>query len=287
MLNAIVTTHDGYGLAASLKSMVRGSHLPDRLVITCDGVVGEVDRVVEEFSRGFGRPVVYVRRAYKGIARRSQTRNNGVRALGPLRAEDTLFFLDGHILLGAGHFRLLGGLQDYDVVLSGFCRGDPAVSERVAREGQVGLGARARRSPELWLRSVKLAVQQALRGVDRRWGTRWAKVWWPSLCSANFAVKYGAYARVNGFDEGELFDDWSPEDDDLGRRLYAAGASICNATLRLGGFHLWHPSNRVERGRVLRADLAKYFNGPMEARYGLRTPRDQEPGEVKVDVFGG
>jgi hypothetical protein len=308
MINAIVITHDGYGLAATLDTIAQGSQLPDRIVVTCDGINEKVDRIVEHYGRVFRVPFFYVRREYKGRARRSQTRNNGVRALEAVRkargmgrmgedgsysdrllgleAEDVLFFLDGHILLGANHFKRLEKLSGYDVVLSGFREGDRTLSEQIAAQGLLRERGRtlARRSPKLYVRSFKIGVQKLLRATDRAWGTTCAKVWWPSLCSANFAVKYGLYSRVNGFDEGELFDDWSPEDDDLGRRLYAAGATIGNATLRLGGFHLWHPSNREQRQRQLLAELPKYFLGPVEAHYGLRNPRDQEACEVKIDV---
>jgi hypothetical protein len=286
VINAIITTHDGYGLSATLQAIAKGTKLPDRIVVTCDGIDATVDRTVAQFSKQFPGPLVYVRRQHKGRARRSQTRNNGVRALGTLSPDDVLFFLDGHILLGAHHFQILSELSHYDVILSCFRQGSRTLSEQIS-----GLGplrgrhqTSSRLSPDLWVRSIKIAAQKLLRDTDRACGTDFAQVWWPSLCSANFAVKYGVYKQVNGFDEAALFEDWTPEDDDLGRRLYAVGATICNATVRLAGFHLWHTSDRQERLRQVRSTLQQYFTGPIEAHYGLCNPRDQEHSEVKVDI---
>ena len=54
------------------------------------------------------------------------------------------------------------------------------------------------------------------------------------------AVTLAAILKVNGFDEE--FIGWGQEDDDLGRRLHASGASAGIVVAEAVVFHQWHPT---------------------------------------------
>lgn len=282
-LFAILSTHTPRHLAAVLTGVARQSRPADGVVVTCDVESAEIEAVVRDHAAEFAGGLGLVQRSHQGQSRSSQVRNNGVRALLPrdLTANDRLVFLDGDCCPSptcfAEHERLL---ESGDLVI-GF-RYDLTQQQTEAFDPDAG---RRGREP------VAITGEQhaALRDRERRyrrhaWLRRFGlgKPHKPKLLSANFSIRAGTMLAINGFDEEYL--GYGGEDDDLGRRVYAAGGRPVIGIGRATVYHLWHPTRAGARWEDAPGIARFKLKTPTRAAFGIDRPYQQP--EPSVTWFG-
>lgn len=275
-LIAIVTTHTTRHLRRTLLGVSAQTRRADRVIVTCDGDGEELKDAVEAAAREFALPITLVRRAHAGVSRSGQVRNNAVRVLlADSTARDALLvFLDGDICPAPGCFAAHERLAAAAEVVLGF-RHDlteaqtEAFDEAALRSGREPVSVTDEQREALELRHRRYA---RLR-LWRRFGL--AKPHKPKLLSANFAVRLGAFERINGFDE--LYEGYGQEDDDLGRRLYGAGARPGIGLKNAIAYHLWHPTRAP--GKWEDSVNAPRFarGGPNRCVQGIANPKPQGP----------
>lgn len=275
-LIAIVSTHTPRHLYRTLLGVSVQSRPADRVVVSCDGDAEEIRQEAERAARELNLAVTLIQRTHAGVSRSGQVRNNAVRALMGDGApnEALLIFLDGDICAAPGCFAAHERLSSNRQVVLGF-RHD-LTEQQTERFDEAAL--RAGREP-VTLSGEQIAAirtrhsRYARQLVQRRFGL--GKKHKPKLLSANFAVRLGAYARVNGFDE--LYEGYGQEDDDLGRRLYGAGFMPALGLLDATAFHLWHPTRAPGRWEDS-PNAARFLRGgPIRCVQGLANPKPQGP----------
>jgi hypothetical protein len=96
----------------------------------------------------------------------------------------------------------------------------------------------------------------------------------PKILGGHFSITSAMYLRVNGCDEE--YEGYGSEDDDLGRRVYAAGGHSVAAITKIPVFHLYHSTRAANSWRqfsgsqrFMRKDL------PVRCVYGLDNPLPQ------------
>jgi hypothetical protein len=215
------------------------SVLPGHIVVACDNDDPAIAELVCECTAEFGVAMSIVQRSNMGGCRVGQARNNGfkgVRALGAVDDDRVLYF-DGDICPAKDVVEIHRKRGVSADLLIGFRIELTEAQTEVFDEAQVrdgkppaaitaeqlaGLSQRdARYRRQLFLRKLHLTKQHK-----------------PKLLSAHFSVSVRGMARVNGFDEE--FTGWGQEDDDLGRRLHASGASSEIVIREAVAYHQWH-----------------------------------------------
>lgn len=273
-LIAIISTHTPRHLRRALLGVSVQSRPADRVVVSCDGD-GEDVRIETERAAGeLGLELTLIQRAHAGVSRSGQVRNNAVRALaGDGVSNDALLvFLDGDICASPGCFAAHERLGAEREVVLGF-RHDltqeqtDRFDEAALRAGGEPVALSGEQFAALKARNARYARQL----FWRRYG--FGKKHKPKLLSANFAVRFGAYARVNGFDE--LYEGYGQEDDDLGRRLYGAGFMPALGLMEATAYHLWHPTRAPGRWEDS-PNAARFLRGgPVRCVQGLSNPKTQ------------
>jgi len=279
--HVIVLSHDGKELDCVLTSLAYQTNPPDSLVVTCDGLVPEIERQCAEHHAKTGQAVVYVGRASKAVGRRAQSRNNGVRALSSAPTSgDWLVFVDGDVVIQPSHLAVLRSRVFSDIVLSYVWRLDPTRSELLReriRQGRRTFKPSTKERLGLALYAMKLQLQCCALWLDRKCSTRFSRPWWPSLGSGNFAVRYDLFEKVNGFDEG--FEGWGGEDTDLGVRLYSLRPRVARSVTSAAGFHLWHPPSPHRNSALC---PATFEVGKRYSEFGLNRPADQTKEDLEI-----
>ncbi len=273
-LIAIVCTHTTRHLHRVLLGIACQSRRADRVVVTCDGDGEDLRACVVGSAEALELPVTLVLRVHAGVARSGQVRNNAARALlgDGVAGDSLLVFLDGDICPYAGCFGAHERLAAANPVVLGF-RFDlteaqtKSFDEGALRAGQPPVNPSAEQLSEVASRQKRYQRQALLRRLGL------GKKHKPKLLSANFAVRLGALAHVNGFDE--LYEGYGQEDDDLGRRLYSAGYPPALGLLEAKAYHLWHetraPGDWQESPNVARFEKG----GPARCVQGIANCKPQ------------
>ena len=280
-LHLIIATHALGHLPSVIESIRRSPLAPATMVVTCDGVRADLADYLRSAWPRLPAPAILVQRPHKGVARRGQTRNNGVRAIrARLQPADMLYFLDGDICLDTRHFSALAALRRCSVVIGRVQRLSAAATARLERRLQQGLDCAlplaqrlayarkvAKAKATCWLR--RLACGPVARGIPP---------YWPDLRSGNCAVRAEDFFRVNGFDESML--GWGFEDSDLGLRLYRAGARVTTFPWGCTAYHLWHApaGGATPQPRPARWAAATGYRTP----HGLDAAFDQAESELQI-----
>lgn len=282
-LCAVISTHTSRHLEPVLAGVAAQSRRPDRTVISCDVADAAIEEVARRAAERHGLDLLVVSRSHQGESRSSQVRNNGVRALGA--GADHLVFLDGDCCPDPACFAAHESLLARGELVIGF-RYDltPGQTEAFDTEA-LSLG----RPPV----SVSGDQRRALHARDRRyrraaWLRRFglAKPHKPKLLSANFAVAASMFSLVNGFDEEYL--GYGGEDDDLGRRIYAAGGRPVVGIREATVYHLWHPTRAARRWADAPGIARFKLNTPVRAVHGLDRPYPQpEPAVLSLESARG
>lgn len=295
-VHVVIPTHTTRHLAACLAGIGRQTRKPASVVVSCDTSDPAIGALLDDWwprmCGSDGGELIHVSRPHKGFAHPGQVRNNGVRAVqqvAGLRKDDVVLGIDGDIVLAADaverHAALARGGAE---LVLGFrvCLSEAAtagVEPRAVLEG-ADLGKRATEEEirSLEARQVRyeknLALRERCPKLLRRLLVKPHK---PKLISAHYAVTAAKLLEVNGFDEE--YKEYGYEDDDLGRRLHAAGAKCRIGVRDIRAYHLWHPTRAPKRPMDTPGFARFALKGlPMRAARGIENPMPQEAPVVRV-----
>jgi predicted glycosyltransferase involved in capsule biosynthesis len=104
----------------------------------------------------------------------------------------------------------------------------------------------------------------------------------PKVLGADFSVRFSAFAKINGMDEEYV--GYGSEDDDVGRRLYASGASVAVGIKQLEIYHLWHQTRKGQAWEESSGVARFKTKTPTRAAFGLDHPLEQPP--VQISALG-
>ncbi|MBN1558835.1 glycosyltransferase [candidate division KSB1 bacterium] len=258
-------------LGRALLCLQHQSFRIDELVVTDDGSSEDVLGLVKELAKDLPFHIKYVRQENKGF-RLSKIRNNGVRA----STGDWLIFLDQDIIYTNGFIRtFVDHFQPRRFLVSWEIRLDEEQTKNL--------------TPDM-LRAGNyhgLVTRRQLNDIGRQYRKDLFYVLCkklhvrhigPKLRGGLFAVSRADFFTVNGFDEN--YQGWGNEDDDLGRRLDAAGITGKNPFFREYPMHMWHEPHREGTRRVnleyYSERVKQIMRGDFYCTYGINNPREQE-----------
>jgi hypothetical protein len=285
-LHVVVTTHTPRHLRRTLLGVLWQTRPADSVTITVDGDDHAIRSIVEGLTPEARTVMRLVTRPHRGVCRSAQVRNNGVRvALEHAGAADTdmLVFYDGDCCPAPDALARIEQLSRIgDVILGHWIPLTPEQTETFdeealkrgewpARVDNALLKAlhrrRARYARHLILR--RLGVLHLLRQEHK-----------PKLASGNVGVRVGAFRAINGFDE--LYEGYGQEDDDLGRRLYRAGARPVIAVHSALVFHQWHPARKPESWKAAPGAARFRCRYATRCEFGLDHPAEQPAPRVEA-----
>jgi glycosyltransferase involved in cell wall biosynthesis len=264
----VVTTYQMPGhLRRCLESIARQrTTLPLEVVVADDGSRDETATVASQFARTAPFPVRFVTHEHAGF-QAARSRNDGVRH----STAPHLLFVDGDCLLPPDHVEVHLRAWRPGAVTCGYCA---RLSEPASR--QINLAAIERGDLARYADASELRKLAAMH----------RKAWWysllghatkPALRSTDFSIARADFQRVNGFDE--QFRGWGGEDDDLGRRLRAAGMRQVSILDKTRVYHLWHPPDPSKTAEWRDGANINYLQRPLRltrclAGLAARTCRD-------------
>jgi len=285
-VHVILRTHTDQHLANSLLSLAQQSPPPASITVSVDGEHATVQDVVEAAAHKTGMPMNCVTRRHMGEARRTQTSNNGARALFDrgISDQDWLLFMDGDCLavpgLIAAHTE---NAKHADFSCAYFINLTEDETDTLTDDDIIGgqklIDLCEPHREELNQRQQRLEKQLSLR----RFGL--VKRHKPKCVGGHIAVRASAFVAINGFDEA--YTAWGFEDDDYTYRLYKKrfrpGIVVTKAIL----LHQWHKTLR--ESDWLKNQSARRFRRkwrrPAFCAMGLKTPKAQP--EPICRRFGG
>jgi len=279
--HCLVITHTHERVERTLLGVGAQTIAPTSITLAADSDDPRIQGAVARAAQKIGRQIRLVLRAQCDNSRRAQNRNNAVRAIDAdqLRPDDALIFLDGDCIPDpsacAAHLRTL---ENADVSLGFAIR----LSETQTASLTVAHASQGRIA-ELLDGSQKRSAAACDRRTRKRIllrRFRLTKPHKPGILSGNFAVRYSLFQRVNGFDES--FTGWGAEDDDIARRLYAAGAKPGSSMKTSIVYHQHHPpeSQPDWSSNPNAARLSQQFE--TWATYGLSEPCPQPSPRVRI-----
>jgi hypothetical protein len=143
------------------------------------------------------------------------------------------------------------------------CRLDRDVSDRIT-EAAIRAGAYQAWTPRRELRRIARRHRKAVfYNLLRHSGK-------PKLAGGNIGIWRSDFERVNGYDEN--FIGWGGEDDDLRRRLAAAGLRIGSILRWTHTYHLWHVPTPTASASYWQGVNVQYLHRPgrlARCRHGL------------------
>jgi GT2 family glycosyltransferase len=267
----IICTHTPRYLDAVLRAVSSQQERPHTVSVSVDGDDPRILEICRTRAGADRQPILVTLRPSHGVMRAAQVRNNAVRTLCAAGHRDgLLLFIDGDIVLARD------AIARHDAV---FAPGSITIGDRInlsaeqtARILDTGtLPADAEIAADLerltHLRS-RTQMHQWLRDAGL------TKAHKPRAISAHLAVDFDLFDAVNGFDEG--YEGYGCEDDDLVRRIYAAGG---RSTIAIGEIRAYHLFHRTQAGRRWRDNpgTRRFLrpHWPVASHEGLRTPAAQ------------
>jgi glycosyltransferase involved in cell wall biosynthesis len=274
-VSLIVTTYQMPGhlqrALASIAAQRTGRRL--EVIVADDGSRDETRQVVADYAQQVPFAVRFCTHPHADF-RPAVCRNRAAR----LATADHLLFFDGDCLLAPDHVETHLRTYRPGTVTSGYCvRLDESASSAITLETVAG-GEFIHLAPAAELR--KLAALHRKAGWYNLLGHP-AK---PSLKSTDFSIARADFERVNGFDE--QFRGWGCEDDDLGRRLIAAGVRPVSVLDRTRVYHLWHPPAPSKPGQWRQGANVAYLQRPIRLTRTLRGLVDRLPRELTIRLAG-
>ncbi|MFN0132366.1 MAG: galactosyltransferase-related protein [Phycisphaerales bacterium] len=274
-IHVLICTHTPRGLARSLAATI--AQQPASIVVSSDAEDEAISDVVREASAHAPMPLGVVTRPHQGQSRSAQVRNNAARMLvsaglgGP---GAVLAFLDGDCCPMPGW---------RDAIERAMSRADLAIGFRIdlTREqtdayddSLVADGSQrlpVEPTADQWVKLRARDRRYRRHALLRRLGL--VKGHKPKVLSANFAVTLDLYRRVNGFDEEYL--GYGGEDDDLGRRVYAAGGRPAIVVASAIVLHQWHATRAAAKWEDSPGIARFRAGGPTRCKRGLENPYPQ------------
>ncbi len=271
-ISVLITVHNRFELLRrNLLSLRHQSVSPHEVIVSDDGSEENILAPLRQIALQAPFKIKYVRQPHKGF-RAAKVRNNAARF-----ADGDLFvFLDQDII----------GTKGF---LQTFSRDAAADEFRVSWPIRLAERQTADLSDDVVISGdfTSLLSKEQMREIARQYRKDLFYRWMhslhlrkigPKLRSGLFSVFRESYFKVNGFDE--MYRGWGNEDDDLGRRLYAAGVRGRNPFLREFPLHLFHPPNRRGRDRpnlqYYQKRIPEIHRGDYRCRYGVENPLEKE-----------
>ncbi|MHC4900247.1 MAG: galactosyltransferase-related protein [Planctomycetota bacterium] len=282
----IIPTHTTRWLRRTLVGVAGLDPPPDSVTVTSDTDEPDIRQLLEQAADELGLAVTLVCRPHQGTERLSQVRNNAIRMLleRGVSSEARVVFLDGDCVpkpdLVARH---LGMGSRGDLVIAFRIDLTPAQTaafdEEALRAGRPPIIPTASQLAALQRRHRRYRRQQLLRQLGL------AKRHKPKPLGGHHSVTLAMCQAVNGFDEE--FHTWGTEDDDFGRRVYAAGGTSVVAVRDIVVYHQHHPARAPEdwhdrpNARLFRKSR------PIRCPHGIEAPLPQGAVEVVPIDPGG
>jgi glycosyltransferase involved in cell wall biosynthesis len=255
----------------SLWSITSQSLAPDELIVTDDGSDEDIITAIQPIVRRLDCPVKFVSQRHQGF-RLAKCRNNGAK----YTSGDYLVFLDQDVVLNRTFLEIClkqRRERQFCVAYPVRLTADqsqlltPEVIERGDWRGIV-TEAQMRKIKKQYVKDNFYRVLRALH--LRRMG--------PKLRGNAAAINRDDFIAINGYDEN--YQGWGNEDDDLGRRLYAAGLRGKNPFYDEFPLHLFHPPHHQNGARVnslYHTLRSKAINrGEFRCEFGFDNPLDNE-----------
>ncbi len=231
-------------LRKALLSIQNQSLVPSEVVVSDDGSSEPIVAFLQEMAPSLTFRIRLVRQEDRGF-RLARCKNNGIRAA----REAFLVFWDQDVVATKDYLQTFWQhrrpgrfLVSYPVRLT---------SQQTERLKEKDVRA---------ARFDHLLKKEQVAKIHRQYRKDLFYYWWhkllaphdprPKLRGGVFAAFKDDLVRVNGFDEN--YQGWGNEDDDLGRRLYAAGIVGFNPFYREFPLHLYHEPYHQNGQRVNR-----------------------------------
>lgn len=269
-ISVVITVYNRLNLLEKcLELLVLQTKLPDEIIISDDGSQEDPLPLVHKLRADLKAPVHYLRQQHEDF-RAARVRNNGA----SLATGDILVFLDQDILTPPDYLKVIAKTLKPGRFLSGY----PVRLSEMQTEALL-----KRNLQNVPFRQLVSPIQH--RKIIRQWTKdnlyyHLEKLHWPfskgvKLRSGVSAMLRDDFVKVNGFDEN--FVGWGNEDDDLGKRLRAAGNKGYNFVLSQYPLHLYHepyhgPKKRRNRDYAAQRS-AEIGQGAYRCAKGLDTPR--------------
>jgi GT2 family glycosyltransferase len=279
----LITTHTTLHLERTLRGVCMQSLPPAELVISCDNNKPELAHEAHRCAAALGLRGTLVMREHMQVCRLSQVINNGVRAMQALpgtralHPDDRIIIIQGDCCPGRDFVRTHMELGKRGDLVVGF-RHD-ITSEQTDRfddvalaQGRDPVGLTAAQVASIQERHQRLVWQARLRPFGL------AKSHKPKVLGADFSVRAQAFEKINGMDEEYV--GYGSEDDDVGRRLYASGASVAVGIQQLEIYHLWHQTRKGQDWEASSGVARFKMKTPTRAVHGLDNPLPQRPVEI-------
>jgi hypothetical protein len=275
----IIPTHTTRWLRRTLIGVHRLIPPPDSVTVTSDTDRPDIHQVLQQAADELGLALTLVCRPHQGTERLSQVRNNAVRMLleRGVSPDARLIFLDGDCVpqpdMVARH---LGIGSRGDLVIAFRIDLTPAQTEAFDEDallaGRPPITPTAGQLAALSRRHRRYCRQQLLRRLGL------AKRHKPKPLGGHHSVPLAMCRAVNGFDEE--FHTWGTEDDDFGRRVYAAGGTSVVAVRDIVVYHQHHPARAPDDWHD-RPNAKLFRKGrPIRCTHGIETPLPQDAVEV-------
>jgi glycosyltransferase involved in cell wall biosynthesis len=275
--SVIVTTYrQPDTLLLVLTALARQTVQPAEVLVADDGSDERTLRALQSAAAGLPFGLVHVWQPDEGF-RAARSRNN---AISVARGE-TLAFLDQDTLPHAGwleaHLSRAGArcvsLGNVLFLSQGRL---PELSREAVAAGEFEHWHAAKDIRQLNRKQRKCSFYAWLRrfgvGIKNK----------PKLMSGNFAISRADMVMVNGFDEAYV--GWGQEDDDLGRRLYAAGVRPKSVAARARVSHIPHPPRRAMQWNE-GANIYRYKQRDVPVRCARGLEGHPYP-DVRITVIG-
>ncbi|MDD2331747.1 MAG: glycosyltransferase [Candidatus Cloacimonetes bacterium] len=231
-------------LEKCLLSVFQQSLLPDEIILSDDGSEEDIVSFYRSLIIKTQITVKLVRQENEGF-RLARVRNNAA----SLARGEILAFIDQDILISQGYLQVISNRICPGIFLSGYpVRLDNAQNELFTKQtitqGSYRSVITKAQAQKLQRQYRKDLISYLLYRYIRI-GRRGAK-----LRGGVCAILKDDYVRVNGYDENYI--GWGNEDDDMGRRLLAAGVLGLNFVKDEFPIHLFHEpfhsnGNRINR----------------------------------------
>lgn len=303
-VHVLIPTHLPRYLDVVLAALGRQSHVPDRVIVSCDTDRDDIGKVIERSASAYGLSISWVRRAHMNGERLCQVRNNGVRALAelegidwsvttdlqtpnPENAQHRLITLDGDMVsppdLVASHAHMHA---------QGTARPPLIYAYRVGVERGLSESLTGDELFELGVQQSGLVIdataQARLQQRDRRYRKHLLLRRWklgpahkPKLLGGHYSCSLDTYLRLNGFDE--LYQGWGFKDDEFAYRAARIGDPVQVAVAAIPAFHLWHTTRQADVP-MRELPTAKRFEQradlPLACEHGVRNTLLQAQIEV-------
>lgn len=283
----LITTHTTLHLERVLLGVRHSSRLPDEIAISCDNDKVELRELAVRRFKELGLKGSIVMREHMGVCRLAQVINNGLRFFSSLpesRAigdNDRVIVIQGdccpgndflatHMTLGAKADLVIGFRHDITQEQS------DRFSDDALLAGKDPVGLLPEQIEAINGRHRRFVRQARMRKLGL------SKSHKPKVLGADFSVRFGAWKAINGMDEEYV--GYGSEDDDLGRRLYANGASVVVGIDKLELYHLWHQTRKGQDWDASSGVTRFRMATPVKAVHGISNPLEQA--EVRTWPLG-